>query len=69
MIKPGLKPGRSHQVKWVRFCAGQLSRTCIIKMSRSDPDLMLTALLEYLNLLAHTLKVQSCYIFSYGLAR
>ena len=34
----------------------------------SDPDSALTALLEYFNLLAHALKVYSCYLSSYHLA-
>ena len=40
----------------------------IIKISGYDPDWALTALLEYFNLLAHALKVHSCYLSSYHLA-
>ena len=37
-------------------------------LSGSDLDLTLTALLEYFDLLAHALKVWSCYLFSWRLA-
>ena len=69
-IRTGLKPGRITQViqvKRVTFCASHPGQTRIIKISRSDPDLVLTALIEYFDLLAHALKVQSCYLFSHRL--
>ena len=37
----------------------------IIKIPESNADLTLTALLEYFDLLAHALKFQNCYLFSY----
>ena len=46
----------------------QSGQTQISKTSGFDCDFALTALLEYFILLAHTSKVQSCYLFSYCLA-
>ena len=66
--KSELKPDWVTRVKQVTFCAGHLGWTWIIKICGSDPDLALTALLEYFNLLAHAVKMQSCYLFSYRLA-
>ena len=60
--------GLGLQVKWVTFCAGQPGHTQIIEISGSGPDSTLIALLEYFDLLAHALKVLSCYLFSYRLA-
>ena len=45
----------------------QSDQTWIIKIFKPDPDAALTALLEYSNLVAHTLKVESCYLSSYHL--
>ena len=49
----GLKPGR---VIRVTFCAGQPGQIRIIKISGSDLNSALTALLEYFDLLAQALK-------------
>ena len=51
MFVSGLKLGQVIQVKQVAFCVGQPGQTQIIKVYRSDPDLVLTALLEYFDLL------------------
>ena len=59
---PGWKLG---QVRRVTFCADQPDQTRTIKNILIST---LTALLEYFYLLAHALKVQSCYLFSYHLA-
>ena len=64
LLGSGLKPVWVTRVKFVRVYPGQ---TQIIKICGSDPDLASTALLEYSDLLAHALKVQSCYLFSYSL--
>ena len=46
-----------------------MSHICLghpgIKISGSDPDLALNALLEYFDVLPDTLKVQNCYLVSY----
>ena len=68
MYTPGLKPVQVIWVKWVTFCASQPGQMHIIRISGSDLDLALIALLEYFDLMAHALKVQSCYLFSYRLA-
>ena len=43
----GLKPDR---VTWAKFCLGPLGQNRILKIVRFNPDLALTALLEYFNL-------------------
>ena len=54
---PGLKPGQVIQVKWTAFCVSRLSQTQIMKIFGSEPNLALTALLEYFDLSVHTFKV------------
>ena len=60
--KSGLKLGQVTWVIWVKkvtFCVGQLGQIWIIKISRSDLNLELTALSDYFDLFANCLKVQS----------
>ena len=46
----GLKPGRVIRVKWVTFLCGSTGSDPDYKISESDPDSALTALLEYFDL-------------------